>query len=467
MTIMLPRMRFTYSRWLVLVALTVAALELRAAGDAAPGRRPLVVDARNSHYFLGMDGRPVLFLSHADNTVALEGMTDAEWRWQIDQSAANGLNLVKLSGFFSNDVDDPAKNQIHPWVRTEGAGKTVFGHGKWDLDQFNDAFFRLLDDACSYAERRGVYVQVQIWDHINLKPGAHYYRWDGCAFNPLNTTTDTAAYGFPGTGKDGSATFYASLDNHATAGGKTLLERQEELFDRIAAATRAHPNVFYELGLEVGPSTAWAKHWVDRLHRVAPGKLMIVDVSHYAGDASFFDGVTRHKIGDDIPRRLYASGKLGIQDTDFTDDWAKGALDVARRAAWRAVLGGDHWTDFRINPNLVVRHDGRVDWKYPGVVRQLKAVRRFFEEGRVPFEQMRPVEREEVSLLAGAGVWAAYTEGPAFRLELPRGQYVGRWFDPRAGEFGKATEVEGGERSFEPPGKGDWVLLVRERGEGE
>ena len=269
-----------------------------AGSGTAPHMRPLAVDALNPHYFTGMDGRPVLFLSHAGNSVALEGMDDAEWHWQIDQSAANGLNLVKLQGFFSSDVDDPAKNQIQPWLRTPSGRRTRFGNARWNLDRFNDAFFRLLDDVCGYAQARGVYVQVQIWNHINLKPGRHYYRWDGCAFNPQNTTTDTAAYGFPLSGQDGSATFYRSLENPAVVGGKTLLQRQEELFDRIVDATQRHPNVFYELGLEVSPSTAWARHWVDRLHHIAPGKLMIVDVSHYAGDASFFDGITRHQVGN-------------------------------------------------------------------------------------------------------------------------------------------------------------------------
>jgi hypothetical protein len=428
---------------------------------APPPARPLAVDPGNSHYFTGMDGRPLLFLSHADNSVALEGMTDTEWRWQIDQSAANGLNLVKLQGFFSSDVDDPAKNQIQPWLRTAGAGRTVFGHGRWDLDRFNDAFFRLLNDVCTYAQARGVYVQVQIWNHINLKPGRHYYRWDGCAFNPQNTTTDTAAYGFAGPGHDGSATFYRSLQNHAVAGGKTLLQRQEELFDRIVDATERHPNVFYELGLEVSPGTDWARHWVDRLHHVAPGKLMIVDVSHYAGDASFFDGVTRHQVGDDVPRRLYASGKLAIQDTDFIDDWAKNDLARARRAAWRAVLGGDQWTDFRINPNVFVRHDGRVDWKYPGVVRQLKYLRQFLIEAQVPFDRMHPVDRPDVTELAGEGVHAVYTDGRPFKLALPHAPSLTRWYDPRTGTFEPVQTASGGIQSFTPPTATDWVLFVR------
>ncbi len=439
-----------------------------AAVSHAAANRPISVNPANPHYFLGMDGRPVLFLSHADNAVATEGLSDPQWHWYLDECGRNGLNLAKFIGFNVADRDDPAINQIQPYARVPDSGRTTFGHPKWDLDRWNEAYFALLRQVCSYAEKRGVYIQVQLWNHINIKPGHEPYRWDGCAFNPENTVTHTAAYGFPGNGGDGSRVFYASLENKALVGGKTLLQRQEELFDRVVKATRDYPNVFYELGLEVSPGTAWARHWVERLHRLAPGKPIIADITHYHGDHGFFDGYTRHQVSSDndsIPKELYATGRMAIEDTDFIDDWAGNDLAKARAAAWLAVCSGVSFTDFRITENVFVLNGSRgIRWKRPEVVRQLANIRRLFQDQEIPFWNMAPndsLATDGADVLAGDGRFVVYTRHGEFSFRLPAGSFYAEWYDPRHGSFTPFPTVAGGTRQFRPPTSEDWVLYLR------
>ncbi len=428
--------------------------------------QPLTVDPRNPHYFLGMDGKPLLFLTHASNTILSDGYTESIRQWYIDELAAHHLNIIKLVAFPSKDVVAPGFWSAY--LRVSGQGTTHFGNAVWDLDQFDGEFFRQVESVAAYARDRGVYVQVQIWNHIALKAGAHPWRWDGDPFNPDNCIQDTAAYGFPGSGADGSAVFYGSLNNPAVVDGKTLLDRQEEFFDRIVLATRDYPNVFYELGLEVTTSdSAWALHWLDRLHSLAPGKLMIVDTSHYSGDASLFDGYTVHEVSvsdDSVPAALYSLGKPGIEDTDFDCNWAGTDISQTRRAAWRAVLSGVGFNDFRCQNDLL---DGlgssSAQWVHPEVVETLGRIADLFLTQDIPLDLLVPSDdmaTSGVEVLSGGGYLVAYSMGSDFTLTLPTGTYHGFWFDPITSATSPTQDRAGGVEHFAPPSSQEWVLVL-------
>jgi hypothetical protein len=472
------------SRRLVRIVLPGAVLLSMCAvpGGAPPhsiaaGQQPLGVYTAYPHYFTGMDGRPVLFLGHAEVDVVL-GLTDDDWRWQLDSSAAAGLNLVKVLGANSRDLhDDRAAHKINPFKRT-GPGYDWNGYPKWDLDQFDDEYFANLTEVVSYACSRDIYVQVYLWNEIGLKVGPTENEWDGSYWNPSNTITSTAAYGFPGWGGDGRGVFYGSLSNPVTVNGKTLLERQEELFDRIVAATRDYPNVFYELGLEVSSDsydTAWADHWIARLRAIAPGKLMIVDTTHN-NDRTEYEGVTAHQVsseGDSVPEGLRASLKMGIEDSDFTCDWAGSDDARARRSAWYAVVSGAHWEDFRCADRLLVnKGTPSIAWKHPAVVDQLKHIRRFFDSRMIPFGDMIPDDSRatgetgayQADVLAGRGHYVVYAPpGASFDLRLGADGYSTEWYDPRQGTFRAGPRVAGGTVRFSPPTSEDWVLHVYSR----
>jgi hypothetical protein len=428
------------------------------------------IDPDNPHYFDGPDGKPILFLSHASNSIVDGGLTEQNWKWYIDHAVANGINLAKLNLNINDDTGDSSANSITAFKRLSGQGKTVFGHDKWDLAQFDNNYFTMLSNICSYAQSRGMYIQVQIWNHISLKhKGGRWVGWNGNAFNPDNTVTDTAAYGFPGEGEEGYDIFYGSLNNNAMVGGKTLLQRQEELFDRVVNATKTYNNVFYELGNEVLPGTSWAEHWTARLHSIAPGKLMVVDIGHYTGSIATFDGVTKHQVSvnnDRIPESLYRTGKMGIEDTDFTADWAGRNYKKAREAGWRAVLSGVGWTDFRIWSNVFVNvGTNRINWKYPAVVRQISYIRKFFDDRNIPFVDMAPCDSiatrgANIEVLAGDGKYVVYSDNSNFTLDLPSGTYRGEWYNPRSGTFTSAGSIDGGRRNFILPTSGDSVLYL-------
>lgn len=454
------------------------------AGTCGP--QPLKIDPDNPHYFLGLDGKPVLLVGYTSD--GMMGMQD--YRYYIDQLAAHGSNLVYIMGNYGNDPSSATM-----FKRAAGSGSTLYGYGdKFDLDQFDSSYFSHMSDICAYALSRGLYVSVHIWSSFYLRASggsAPEWGYNGGIFTPENTVTDTAAYGFPHVTKTSSVdthdVFTASLTDTSTANGKTLLERQQDMFDKTVGATKDYPNVYYEFGTEFTTSnTTWAKYWVDRLHSEAPGKLIVVCIpepgrptsgpySFYTGDTSFFDGVLFHPfppdqgIGTDtLAQLLYQTGKIGWYDTDARDrsDWVT-SQTVLRNVAWPQVVSGVNFREY-VGSALVNDGASNVAIANPGDLSTLGLLTGFFAQRDIPFASMKPhddLATNGVDVLAGSGVYVAYSQGTDFSLALDVGSYAGQWYDPRTGQ---ATSIpsfssDGGPTSFTLPTSEDWVLYLHQQ----
>jgi hypothetical protein len=157
---------------------------------------------------------------------------------------------------------------------------------------------------------------------------------------------------------------------------------------------------------------------------------------------------------------------MGIEDTDFTGDWAGSDYKQAREAGWRAVVSGVGWTDFRISSNVFVNvGTNKFNWKYPAVVRQISYIRKFFDDRNIPFADMSPHDSiatsgSNIEVLAGDGKYVVYSDNSNFTLDLPSGHYKGEWYNPRSGKFTSAGLTTGASRDFVPPTSEDWVLYL-------
>lgn len=101
-------------------------------------------------------------------------------------------------------------------------------------------------------------------------------------------------------------------------------------------------------------------------------------------------------------------------------------------------------------------------------------LRRFIEEGDVPFWQMAPHDELARTLRAGriapfvlaqpSAVCVVYLVsggGVAVDLRSEPAPRRARWFNPRDGRFGETFHVQGGDwREFQAPDGHDWALLL-------
>ena len=148
--------------------------------------------------------------------------------------------------------------------------------------------------------------------------------------------------------------------------------------------------------------------------------------------------------------------------------------EKVRRAAWRIVCAGgylaagfqgtighsDVWN--RLDPpnhyTFVVRDEGAAG--------QLRALEGFFTA--LSFWRLEPfggVTDEAVALAEPGKVYVVYLpHGGATTLDLTKASatFTGRWFNPRSGAFGEPFTVAGsGQRKLTAPDTEDWVALVQ------
>jgi hypothetical protein len=143
-----------------------------------PAAGPLRVSPDNPRYFCDASGREVLLVgSHTWNNLVDMGRSDPPERFDFDAYLnfldRYGHNFIRLWTWDSTTWDTRAngkwgKDFIHhaaplPWART-GPDTAFDGKPKFDLQQFQPAYFERLRKRVGAAGRRGIYVSVMLFE---------------------------------------------------------------------------------------------------------------------------------------------------------------------------------------------------------------------------------------------------------------------------------------------------------------
>ncbi|MHB1035943.1 MAG: putative collagen-binding domain-containing protein [Pirellulales bacterium] len=259
---------------------------------------------------------------------------------------------------------------------------------------------------------------------------------------------------------------------------------------RLLETTRASGNVIYEVANETG-GARWVAHFVAFIHRRLPGALVSAgeQTSSYDPVTGQCDLVVKHrgKGGDyrtqeDVARHRaslmqFRQGNKPVLHNEFflfaqrsTDD-----VNFVRKMFWADFTGGGHANFY----DFTWWHGGgrTVDEGRPSqppppeIMNAARYLRRFVEEGNVPFWAMDPHDelasaataRPFVLAQPGACSVVYLTTGGRFTLNLSTdaGTFMARWFNPREGRFEEPFAVAGGgRREFTAPDGNDWALVV-------
>lgn len=133
--------------------------------------QPLQLHPENNRYFC-FRGKPVVLVTSAEHYGAVLNL-DFDYRKYLAVLAEEGMNYtrifagsyVEIPGSFGieNNTLAPATGRyIAPWARTSQPG-TYEGEMKFDLSQWNPAFFDRLRDFAGEAGRLGIFVEVTLF----------------------------------------------------------------------------------------------------------------------------------------------------------------------------------------------------------------------------------------------------------------------------------------------------------------
>ena len=365
--------------------------------------------------------------------------------------AADGLNLtrtfpgeyVEPAGAFKierNTLAPAAGKLICPWARSKTPGYKNGGN-RFDLNRWDDAFFRRLKDFMAQADKHGIVVELNLFT-----PMYEDAQWN---YSPMKGSNNVN-----GIGKVGKHAVYTTDKEPA------LFAVQEAMTRKIVTELNGFDNLYYEICNEPyfgGVTRTWHDRITDvivatekslpKKHLISwnvandyakvkdPHPAISIINFHYARPAAVTDNLGLKKV-------------LGLNETGFkgTGD------DYYRMQAWEfLVAGGGLYNN--LDYSFCVGHeDGTFAVKDPTpggggpkLRKQLRHMAEFL--GRFDFVRMKPMptvvkgrvaKQVGFQVLAEPGkqyaIYLRSVKNVALQVELPEGKYQGEWLDAVTGK---------------------------------
>ncbi len=212
--------------------------------------------------FLSYRGAPLFAFGPGDEMRILGGGADVDrWaKWQRD----NGMNLIRAY---------PMSVPLSAYG-AEGPAPFRQRDGKWDVDDFNGAYFRHLGDVAKALEKNGIILHLQLWQIVFFKGGDR--RWDINYLNPANNVNDW------------TRGFSRGRDYIDAPAGSAAADHQRRWVLHILDAMKGRGNVIIdvinELGNEMG-TMEWAAGvagWIHDWEKDNDWKFIVgVDSEHH------------------------------------------------------------------------------------------------------------------------------------------------------------------------------------------
>ena len=222
------------------------------AAQAADEGRPLAQHPDNPHYFL-FRGKPAILVTSAEHYGAVINL-EFDFEKYLDELAAYGLNNTRIfSGTYAepqgafniarNTLAPAAEKFICPWARSGTPGYAQGGN-KFDLSQWDAAYFERLKAFVAAAGQRGIVVEM-----VLFCPFYEDMQWKLSPFHPSNNINGLGNV---------ARTDAHTLDKH---GG--LLEVQVAMTKKIVTELNEFDNLYYEICNEPyfgGVTMTWQHH---------------------------------------------------------------------------------------------------------------------------------------------------------------------------------------------------------------
>jgi hypothetical protein len=161
-------------------------------------------------------------------------------------------------------------------------------NGKYDLDQWNDAYWTRFENLLRWSHERDIIIQIEVWDRFDYSRD----HWVASPWNPANNVNYTyeqtgfdAEYpAHPGQNKQ---PFFFSIPGMSLYTSKLdkVREYQQRRVAKMLSYSLEYPNVLYCMNNETSGPLEWGQHWMTFIRTKAAQRGVVV----YATD--MFDDV--------------------------------------------------------------------------------------------------------------------------------------------------------------------------------
>jgi hypothetical protein len=386
------------------------------------------------------------------------------YKTYLDWLSNNNINCFRNTPFMGQGYFTTAQPPAGPFKRT-GPGLANDGFPKYDLAQYEAAFFTYWKNVLSYAQQRNVIMFFTIFD------GWHLRQWDKNACNGKSTgATDEWCHTYD--------TYYGANNiNGVNAAnitqyhdpGHAVNQWQKQFIAKVVDELGHFPNVIFEVCNENFQNRDWE-----------------TKLGNYLTNYELSKGMTPHLVlGKDIPNHeMTPGGRQTFAIEDLHKDLAgvagyavphvfhndgpnQGSAILMRNLTWASLTAGVNANIFSVtNWNLT----DSVEMSSADYQNRLKYVgyaKKFLNDFNVDLRGM--------SADAGAVtndtnfIWCLARTGEEYIIYMKNGgnttvsglpaTYNAFWFNPRTGTNQAATASTG--TNFIAPDNNDWVLYIR------
>jgi len=198
--------------------------------------QPISLHPKNQHYFL-YNGKPTVLITSAEHYGAVIN-AGFDYKKYLQTMHDEGMNYTRIFvgsyveapesfGIQNNSLAPAVDSFIAPWKRVDEPG-LFKGEKKFDLNEWNPAYFERMKDFISRAGQLGIVVEVTIFCSTYQD-----FIWERNPFNPGNNIN-----GIP---------LNLERQKSNTLANGVLTGYQQKLVEKIVKELNGFDNIFYEI----------------------------------------------------------------------------------------------------------------------------------------------------------------------------------------------------------------------------
>lgn len=458
-----------------LLLLSVLACVVKAlASEAGPVPNELRIRPYKSNpWYWQYEGKPVLLLggSKDDNLFQIPDL-----KAHLEEMARAGANYIR------NTMSDRSDKgfEVYPFKR--------LANGKYNLEQWNDEYWKRFANMLNWTRERGIIVQIEVWDRFDYSGP----NWEKHPYNPANNVNYTfEASGFapkypehPGQNKQ--PFFFTTPQQRNNA---LVLKYQQRFVAEMLRHSLPQPHVLYCIDNETSGEEQWAVYWTGFIKEQARVIGVDVFVTEMWDDWNLQG--PHHKRTFDHPERFdfvdisQNNHQKGQQHWD-NFQWARTYLSRQPRPIntvktygadggrygssrdgverwWRHLIGGAAAVRFH-------RPDSGLGFSELAAA-SIRSARKVFSMAKLwdmtpSMGLLREREANEAYITArpGEAYVVYFPNGGAVQLDLSKvsGECEVEWVNIATCQSHKGGRIKGGKlASITAPNAGHWVAVIR------